>query len=480
MSGKKSSGRNPSALEKKIHKAALAAKRPLTQKEIDVLAPDSAKRTDALNYLAAAGLMKAQQASGGTLLWRAVTQEEFNIKQDLNTEEDMVLTQIQNAGNQGIWTKHLKTKTDLHQTVIDRCLKSLTSKQLIKVVKNVKYPTRKIYMLSSIDPSVELTGGPWYTDSEFDSEFIKNLCAACLRYIRDCTFPRQKADLPSSAQPLYAPSSSPDYPSTKQIQAWITRSKITPTKLSEEHVEELLNVLVLDGDIERLPAYGAAMFAANNDRDDSDSEPESDQDARKSKKRKKGSSSSEPKKRPRTVDSSDSASDSEGERRRKKSKKRRRSRSDDEDDKPRKRKKRQDESEDEDASDSEDERKRKRSKSKSSRRTSLTSSAVAASESDSNDSETTSDDDRHSRKRSRSKLSAGSSRKRKDKGRERSSSPAYDPFGTDAGAGGAYVYRAIRQERVALGWAQAPYGPVNPPGCEYYSDWLAKAVAALE
>jgi hypothetical protein len=39
---------------------------------------------------------------------------------------------------QGIWTKHLKAKTELHQTVIDRCLKSLVQKQLIKAVKNVK------------------------------------------------------------------------------------------------------------------------------------------------------------------------------------------------------------------------------------------------------------------------------------------------------------------------------------------------------
>lgn len=38
----------------------------------------------------------------------------------------------------GIWTKHLKGKTELHQTVIDRCLKTLMQKQLIKVVKSVK------------------------------------------------------------------------------------------------------------------------------------------------------------------------------------------------------------------------------------------------------------------------------------------------------------------------------------------------------
>ena len=39
---------------------------------------------------------------------------------------------------QGIWTKYLKAKTELRQTVIDRCLKSLVQKQLIKAVKGVK------------------------------------------------------------------------------------------------------------------------------------------------------------------------------------------------------------------------------------------------------------------------------------------------------------------------------------------------------
>jgi hypothetical protein len=42
------------------------------------------------------------------------------------------------SSHQGIWTKHLKAKTELHQTVIDRCLKSLVQKQLIKSVKGVK------------------------------------------------------------------------------------------------------------------------------------------------------------------------------------------------------------------------------------------------------------------------------------------------------------------------------------------------------
>ena len=56
--------------------------------------------------------------------------------------------------------------------------------------------------------------------------------------------------------------------------------------------------------------------------------------------------------------------------------------------------------------------------------------------------------------------------------------------------GGAYVYRAIRQERVVLGWSQAPCGrcpqfdfckeggPVNPQQCVYYDEWLARDFAA--
>ena len=74
---------------------------------------------------------------------------------DLGGEEGLVLGHIKGAGNEGmsprpllphalcsvtigIWTKHLKGKTDLHQTVIDRCIKTLIQKQLIKTVKSVK------------------------------------------------------------------------------------------------------------------------------------------------------------------------------------------------------------------------------------------------------------------------------------------------------------------------------------------------------
>jgi DNA-directed RNA polymerase III subunit RPC6 len=57
---------------------------------------------------------------------------------------------------------------------------------------------------------------------------------------------------------------------------------------------------------------------------------------------------------------------------------------------------------------------------------------------------------------------------------------------------GAHVYRAIRQERISLGWSQAPCGtcpvfdfckqegPVNPSECTYFEEWLGKGVIKFE
>lgn len=101
----------------------------------------------------------------------------------LNDDARLVYNTIRSSGNNGIWTKDLKKKTNLHTIVLNRTLKSLEQKQEIKAVKHVKYPTRKIYMLFSLSPSSEVTGGAWYTDQELDTDFIDSLKAACLKYI---------------------------------------------------------------------------------------------------------------------------------------------------------------------------------------------------------------------------------------------------------------------------------------------------------
>lgn len=43
--------------------------------------------------------------------------------------------------------------------------------------------TRKVYMLSHLEPSTEITGGPWFSDNELDIEFIEEICKTCYKYV---------------------------------------------------------------------------------------------------------------------------------------------------------------------------------------------------------------------------------------------------------------------------------------------------------
>lgn len=67
------------------------------------------------------------------------------------------------------------------------------------------------------------------------------------------SFPKQSGKRSShSQQRLYAIGAAPSYPSAQQIQHFLSKSKITETELGVEHVEMLLRVLELDGEVEKV------------------------------------------------------------------------------------------------------------------------------------------------------------------------------------------------------------------------------------
>ena len=61
----------------------------------------------------------------------------------------------------GVWTKDLKVRTNLAQAQITRILKALEARGLIKSIKSVANPSRKLVMLYELEPSKEVTGGAW-------------------------------------------------------------------------------------------------------------------------------------------------------------------------------------------------------------------------------------------------------------------------------------------------------------------------------
>jgi len=80
--------------------------------------------------------------------------------------------------------RDIRFKSNLPRKPLTRILKVLENKKLIKSVKTVQTPTRKIYMLHDLTPDESLTGGAWYSDQDFESEFVEVLSQHCLKFLQ--------------------------------------------------------------------------------------------------------------------------------------------------------------------------------------------------------------------------------------------------------------------------------------------------------
>ena len=47
---------------------------------------------------------------------------------------------------------------------------------------------KKVYMLYGIQPDRSVTGGSWYTDQDFDSQFVDTLVMMCHRFLEQKVF----------------------------------------------------------------------------------------------------------------------------------------------------------------------------------------------------------------------------------------------------------------------------------------------------
>ena len=50
-------------------------------------------------------------------------------------------------------------------------------------------------MMVTLQPALELAGGPWYTDKELDTEFIKLLLDVCLKLVQERVRSRSLNDM---------------------------------------------------------------------------------------------------------------------------------------------------------------------------------------------------------------------------------------------------------------------------------------------
>lgn len=216
----------------------------------------------------------------------------------------MVYSLIDDSGGDGIWSQTLQKRLNMHDSVLKNALKHLQTKGLIAPFKNVEHPNKKMFIKASIRPSDRATGGPWYTDQNFDEAFIEELQRVVFDFVKrqsgylsthagsssssrtqvpkkgvlkgkkrdaaEMSAPPAKA-VKTSAAPvprrepalLPLPAGYTGYPTVRDIARLLSSSGITNnTILSEEDVKKLVDVLVWDNLVEPVKVAGKLGYRA--------------------------------------------------------------------------------------------------------------------------------------------------------------------------------------------------------------------------
>lgn len=134
--------------------------------------------------------------------------------------------------------------------MVTRCLKTLESRNLIKAIKSVKNPTRKVYMLWDKTPSDEVTGGPWYSEQDLDTQFVKVMYDSVFKFIARLSYPLN-ATVATGVGACFS-ASHEKYPTAHQVHDFITRMQLSNAKLTITDINSILNLLVFDGKVVRL------------------------------------------------------------------------------------------------------------------------------------------------------------------------------------------------------------------------------------
>ncbi|XP_068663717.1 uncharacterized protein [Aristolochia californica] len=146
---------------------------------------------------------------------------------------------IHSKGNQGIWLADLKRESRMQENMVKKSIASLEAKNLIKLVTNIQGKTRKYYMAVEFEPSIEITGGPWYTDGHLDTDFIDIVKTQCLNHIK-----RLKIA------------------TTEMVSDSIRKSGVFKVECTINQITEIIQVLLLDGWIEQLTSNGMGDFSS--------------------------------------------------------------------------------------------------------------------------------------------------------------------------------------------------------------------------
>ncbi|XP_785983.4 DNA-directed RNA polymerase III subunit RPC6 [Strongylocentrotus purpuratus] len=218
---------------------------------------DTRQRVSAVNRLLSSGKIDLVKTSN-ELVYRLKDPGVVSKIKGADNQERLVYQIIEQSGNKGIWTRDIRLKSNLQLTQLNKILKNLESRKLIKAVKSVGAARKKAYMLFNLTPDPSVTGGTWYSDQEFESEFVEVLNQQCFKFLQ------QKVESVSALQldPLLKRNRS--FVSPEEVWKFITELRISKVDLSVDDINTILNTLIYDGKVEMTISAGAGTSSSDS------------------------------------------------------------------------------------------------------------------------------------------------------------------------------------------------------------------------
>jgi DNA-directed RNA polymerase III subunit RPC6 len=176
---------------------------------------------------------------------------------DMDNEERVIYNIVEEGANTGIWIRDIRVKSNLIMTQLNKILKNLETRKLIKAVKSVNASKKKVYMLYNLEPDRSVTGGAWYQDSDFEAEFVDVLNQQCFRFLQMRKEAAKKLKEGPTAVHMKSLCTVTD------VHKFIFELGISKIKLDEEDLETILRTVVFDGKAQRvLQIDGSYLYKA--------------------------------------------------------------------------------------------------------------------------------------------------------------------------------------------------------------------------
>jgi DNA-directed RNA polymerase III subunit RPC6 len=103
----------------------------------------------------------------------------------------MIYNQIEASGKSGVWKRLIGRVNNFHENVVTKGLKDLMGKGMIKEIRSAKMPSKRMLMLSFLEPSEEHTGGTFFTEGEMDEGLIEVVCSYVVKQIEFLSWAEQ-------------------------------------------------------------------------------------------------------------------------------------------------------------------------------------------------------------------------------------------------------------------------------------------------